>query len=69
MASRPITLQSGIREFNKDITKYTGMLGGLTADIHTLRSLNPETTNRVLLWAVCMPFEASCCRATLLIWR
>ena len=46
--ARPITLQSGIREFNKDITMYTGMLGGLTADIHTLRSLNPETTNRVL---------------------
>lgn len=46
--ARPITLQSGVREFNQDITKYTGMLGGLTADIHTLRSLNPETTNRVL---------------------
>lgn len=46
--ARPITLQSGVREFNQDITKYTGMLGGLTADIHTLRSLNPETTNRVI---------------------
>ena len=46
---RPITLQSGIREFNQDISGYTGMLGGLTADIHTLRSLNPETTNRVMV--------------------
>lgn len=46
---KPITLQSGIREFNQDISGYTGMLGGLTADIHTLRSLNPETTNRVMV--------------------
>ena len=38
--ARPITLQSGVREFNQDITKYTGMLGGLTADIHTLRSVS-----------------------------
>lgn len=43
-----ISLQSGIREYNQDITRYTGMLGGLTPDIHTLNSLNPETTNRVL---------------------
>lgn len=44
----PITLQSGIREYTGDLSKYTGMLGGLTPDIHTLRSLNPETTNRVI---------------------
>jgi hypothetical protein len=43
-----ISLQSGIREYNQDITRYTGMLGGLIPDVHTLRSLNPETTNRVL---------------------
>lgn len=43
-----ISLQSGIREYNGDLSQYTGMLGGLTPDIHTLRSLNPLTTNRVL---------------------
>lgn len=43
-----ITSQSGIREYNGDLTPFTGMLGGLTPDIHTLRSLNPLTTNRVL---------------------
>lgn len=43
-----ITLQSGIREYNGDLSPFTGMLGGLTPDIHTLRSLNPLTTNRVL---------------------
>jgi len=43
-----ITLQSGIREYNGDLSNYTGMLGGLTPDVHTLRSLNPETTNRVI---------------------
>ena len=43
-----ITFQSGIREYNGDLSQYTGMLGGLTPDIHTLRSLNPETTNRVI---------------------
>ena len=43
-----ITLQSGIREYNGDLGKYTGMLGGLTPDVHTLKSLNPETTNRVI---------------------
>lgn len=43
-----ITLQSGIREYNGNLSDYTGMLGGLTPDIHTLRSLNPETTNRVI---------------------
>jgi hypothetical protein len=48
MASNRITLQSGIREYNGDLSKYTGMLGGLTPDVHTLRSLNPETTNRVI---------------------
>lgn len=44
----PITLQSGIREYNGDLSAFTCMRGGLTADIHTLRSLNPETTNRVI---------------------
>lgn len=44
----PISLQSGIREYNGDLSQYTGMQGGLTPDIHTLRSLNPLTTNRVL---------------------
>lgn len=43
-----ISFQSGIREYNGDLTQYTGMLGGLTPDVHTLRSLNPETTNRVI---------------------
>lgn len=43
-----ISLQSGLREYNGDLTQYTGILGGLTPDIHTLRSLNPETTNRVI---------------------
>ena len=43
-----ISLQSGIRQYNGDLSHYTGMLGGLTPDIHTLRSLNPETTNRVI---------------------
>lgn len=43
-----ISLQTGIREYNGDLSQYTGMLGGLTPDVHTLRSLNPLTTNRVL---------------------
>ena len=43
-----ISFQSGIRNYTGDLTQYTGMLGGLTPDIHTLRSLNPETTNRVI---------------------
>lgn len=43
-----ISLQTGIRQYNGDLSKYTGMLGGLTPDVHTLRSLNPETTNRVI---------------------
>ena len=46
--SRPISFQSGIREYTGDLSQYTGMLGGLTPDVHTLRSLNPETTNRVI---------------------
>ena len=36
-----ISLQSGLREYNGDLSQYTGMLGGLTPDIHTLKSLNP----------------------------
>ena len=48
MATNRVTLQSGIREYNGDLSKYTGMLGGLTPDVHTLKSLNPETTNRVI---------------------
>lgn len=43
-----ISLQSGIREYTGDLSKYTGMLGGLTPDVHTLRSLNPLTNNRVI---------------------
>ena len=43
-----ITLQTGIREYNGDLSQYTGMRGGLVPDIHTLRSLNPLTTNRVI---------------------
>ena len=43
-----ISLQTGIRQYNGDLSQYTGMLGGLTPDVHTLRSLNPETTNRVI---------------------
>lgn len=49
MADRPISYQSGIRNFTGDLSNYTGILGGLTPDIHTLRSLNPETTNRVIV--------------------
>ena len=45
---KAISFQSGIREYTGDLSQYTGMLGGLTPDIHTLRSLNPETTNRVI---------------------
>lgn len=44
----PISNQTGIREYNGNLSRYTGMLGGLTPDVHTLRSLNPETTNRVI---------------------
>jgi len=44
-----ITLQSGLREYDQDLQPYTGMLGGLTPDVHTLRALNPLTTNRVLV--------------------
>lgn len=43
-----ISLQTGIRKYNGDLSSYTGMLGGLTPDVHTLRSLNPLTTNRVI---------------------
>lgn len=43
-----ISLQTGIRTYNGDLSQYTGMQGGLTPDVHTLRSLNPETTNRVI---------------------
>lgn len=43
-----ISLQSGIREYNGDLSQYTGILGGLTPDIHTLRSLNPLTNNRTI---------------------
>ena len=43
-----IGLQTGIREYKGDLSQYTGMYGGLTPDVHTLRSLNPLTTNRVL---------------------
>lgn len=43
-----ISLQSGLREYNGKISEYTGMLGGLTPDVHTLKSLNPLTTNRVI---------------------
>ena len=46
--SNSISLQTGIRQYNGDLSKYTGVLGGLTPDVHTLRSLNPETTNRVI---------------------
>ena len=44
-----ITLQSGIREYYGNLSQYTGMLGGLTPDIHTLKSLNPLTTNRTIV--------------------
>lgn len=43
-----ISLQSGISTYNGDLSKFTGMQGGLTPDVHTLRSLNPLTTNRVI---------------------
>lgn len=44
----PIGLQTGIREYTGDLSQYTGMLGGLTPDVHTLRSLNPLTNNRLI---------------------
>ena len=44
----PIGLQTGIREYTGDLSDYTGMLGGLTPDVHTLRSLNPLTNNRLI---------------------
>ena len=47
-STRSVSLQTGIRQYNGNLSKYSGMLGGLTPDIHTLRSLNPETTNRVI---------------------
>lgn len=43
-----ITLQTGIREFTGNLSEYSGMRGGLVPDMHTLKSLNPLTTNRVL---------------------
>ena len=43
-----ISLQSGLRQYTQNLQPYTGMLGGLTPDIHTLRALNPLTTNRVI---------------------
>lgn len=42
-----IDFQSGIRRFNGSLNDYTGMMGGLTSDFHTLKALNPLTTNRV----------------------
>ena len=33
-----ITSQSGLREYTGNINDYTGMISGLTPDIHTLRS-------------------------------
>lgn len=45
-----ITLQTGIREYTGDLSQYTGMLGGLTPDIHTLRSFSPLTSNRVIVF-------------------
>ena len=36
-----ISQQTGIRQYNGDLSQYTGMLGGLTPDVHTLRGLNP----------------------------
>ena len=44
-----ITLQTGLREYTQNLQPYTGMLGGLTPDVHTLRALNPLTTNRVIV--------------------
>ena len=43
-----VSLQTGIRDYNGDLTDYTGMMGGLVPDVHTLRSLSPETTNRTI---------------------
>ena len=43
-----ISLQSGLRQYTQNLQPYTGMLGGLTPDVHTLRALNPLTTNRVI---------------------
>lgn len=51
-----ITSQSGLREYTGNINDYTGMISGLTPDIHTLRSLNPETTNRVRIFMYRGPF-------------
>lgn len=52
----PITSQSGLREYTGNLNDYSGMISGLTPDIHTLRSLNPETTNRVRIFMYRGPF-------------
>ena len=54
--SNVVSLQSGLREYNGNLTQYTGMLGGLTPDIHTLKSLNPLTTNHVMVVMYRGPF-------------
>lgn len=51
-----ITSQSGLREYTGNINDYTGMISGLAPDIHTLKSLNPETTNRVRIFMYRGPF-------------
>jgi hypothetical protein len=51
-----ITSQSGLREYTGNLNDYTGMISGLAPDIHTLRSLNPETTNRVRIFMYRGPF-------------
>jgi hypothetical protein len=52
----PITNQTGLREYTGDLSQYSGMLSGLTPDVHTLRSLNPETTNRVRIFMYRGPY-------------
>jgi hypothetical protein len=51
-----ITSQSGLREYTGNINDYSGMISGLAPDIHTLKSLNPETTNRVRIFMYRGPF-------------
>ena len=54
--AKPITTQTGLREYTGDLSQYSGMLSGLTPDVHTLRSLNPETTNRVRIFMYRGPY-------------
>ena len=59
----PITSQTGLREYHGDLSQFTGNTAGLSADIHTLKSFSPFTTNRVRVVMTRAPkFMESYCR-------